>query len=435
MAWNVPAWEPFRHNRSRRKLSDVDQMMAKMRRTLTGIFIAALIPGALCQKATAVPLPQRAVPTRTSELTKSRDALYDAYDQWLKQDIRLDQLLQVSPAEARKRLDDAKRANQELQGKKQQYHGQLRSEYERMKMTLGNGSADSPSAIDSLQRSYDAVLGILSEDANNIDSQMPKDATDGSSIVLKQGLEQAKRSIKDLQLTMIDQKNHTKKLQEAGEDARTAREAVTGHLNELLSRLAKYEALDNEIAKYVDNRIEAYRTIVAQNGNPCSGQNCGAEPEKQIPTPQVAGQQNPADRAQTGNQVVSRKSGTDPVVSQFAGRWRYVNANVANESKRSYPVKLCDVEIDPEGEGFLRCVFDGVPASSRSDVAFHFKVSPAGPAGSSLTGNWLEGSAAGTVTVTRKDNDKVDVTWKMKKSQQEFFVVVLYSPITLSRVQ
>ena len=410
-------------------------MMAKMRRTLAGIFIAVLITGKLCPEATALPLPQRAVPTRTSELTKSRDALYDAYDQWLKQDIRLDQLLQVSPAEARKRLDDAKRANQELQEKKHQYHGQLRSEYERMKMTLRDGSADSPSAIDSLQRSYDAVLDILSEDASNIESQMPNDATDGSSIVLKQGLEQAKRSIKDLQLTMIDQKNHTKKLQEAGEDARKAREAVTGHLNELLSRLAKYEALDNEIAKYADNRIEAYRTIVAQNGNPCSGPNCGAEPEKKIPTPQVAGQQNPADRAQPGNQVVSRKNGTDPVVSQIAGRWRYVNANIANERKSSYPVKLCDVEIDPEGEGSLRCVFDGVPASSRSDVAFHFKVSPAGPAGSSLTGTWVEGSAAGTVTITRKDNDKVDVTWKMKKSQQEFFIVVLYSPITLSRVQ
>jgi hypothetical protein len=63
----------------------------------------------------------------------------------------------------RKRLDDAKKANEELQKKKQQYHGQLRSEYERMKMTLGDGSVDSASAIDTLQKSYDAVLGILSE--------------------------------------------------------------------------------------------------------------------------------------------------------------------------------------------------------------------------------------------------------------------------------
>src|SRR5262249_51995427 len=121
-------------------------------------------------------------------------------------------------------------------------------------------------------------------------------------------------------------------------------------------------------------------------------------------------------------------------ISSFAGRWRYVNAEAVVEKKGVYPVRSCDVGIDPDGRGSLQCQFDGVPASARSDVAFHFQLPTAVPS-ASVTADWSEGSATGSVTVTRKDNDRLDVTWKVRKNQQEFFIVVLYSPVTLSKIQ
>jgi len=412
----------------------VNSQLNKMRRTFAAVVFAVIVCGGLRQQILAAP-PQKAVPTKTSELTKSRDALYDAYDRWLKQDLRLDQLLQASPVEARKRLDDAQKANQDLHQKKEQYHAQLRSEYERMKTALGSGNGDlSPDAIASLQESYDAVLGVLSEDANNIESQMPTNAADGPSLILRQGLEQTKRSIKDLQLTMIDQKNHAKKLLESGEDARKAREAVTGHVDELLSSLAKYEALDGKIARDMDDRIAAYRNIVAQNADSCADQNCGAKSEQPPRMPAVPGKQMRENPTQADNAPV-KKDEALPALSLFAGHWRYVNTTELAQKKGSYPVKSCDVQIVPDGQGSLRCDFDGVPASARSDVAFHFKLAPANAAASALVGDWTEGTAAGSVNFSRRDADKLDVTWKLRKGQQEFFIVVLYSPITLSKVQ
>jgi hypothetical protein len=373
---------------------------------------------------------------------QKREAYDDAYGNWSKQDVSRADLLKLSPAEAKVKIEAASKARETVQKTRQDYLATLRTSYEKTAQDIDDKAKVSGLNVKAIQEQYDRQLNALTQEKGTIQAELDSIEKDnGSAASIYRGhLKQRIDAINQLVLELVQDKGAVTTADGSPERIDNSRRLLKQDLRKLTEALGAS-------SKTSDDAGEAWKKYYASledeiaNPRP-SVPVASAKPPVSAPPPSPEKAAAPENANPAAAETV--KTAPAPPASAelfahlpaFTGKWTFHNDNAPMPTgKKGKKLILTqwsekDVELNLDAMGLGTFHYAIEPGSfDVKPLDFTFRLDSWD--GQKFLGTLRQGGATGTIFIY-PTNGKVQVGWVLNVDPDKEFTVT-NGGATLSR--